>query len=116
MPTTQVTLFPPPVRESTLSKPEREYLFSLQRRLFLWKIDTSLGPYSEALPPAGVNVTTGQSNQSQEIVLKKISADANIYTFTAGPGALFPEGPRTLNAQYDSFRVISDGTSWWLLP
>jgi hypothetical protein len=116
MPTTVVSLFPPPLRDSGMPKPLQEYLFTLQRRLLLWKIDTAAGPYSEALPPAGLNSTTGQSNQNQEIVLKKISADANVYTFTAGPGAIFPEGPRTLVFQYDSFRVKSDGTNWWLLP
>jgi hypothetical protein len=81
----------------------------------LWDVAWT-DPIPWRFPPAGLNSTTGQSNQNQEIVLKKISADANVYTFTAGPGAIFPEGPRTLVFQYDSFRVKSDGTNWWLLP
>lgn len=109
MPTTQSTLFPPPLRDSKLSGPEQQYLFTLQRLLSLRIGDTSAGPYSEALPPAGLNASTGQSNQNAEIVYIKGSADANDWTITgAATGAV------VLSAQYDVARFKSNATNWYL--
>lgn len=109
MPTTQTQLFPPPVRGSVLEKSIQLYLASLQYQLPLRIGDTTSGPLAEALPPAGLNSTTGQSNQNQEIVYIKGSADANTWTIT---GAI--NGSAVLSAQYDIARFKSDGTNWWL--
>lgn len=109
MPTTQTTLFPPPVRDSTLSESERKYLFSLQNLFPLRLADTSSGSYSEALPNAGLdNSQTGQSNQNQEITYVKSSADSNTFTITGAKG-----GPYTLTKQNQSLKFKSDGASWW---
>ena len=110
MPTTQSVLFPPPVRGTALSQSEQKYLATLQYVSPLRLGDTSAGPYSEALPPAGLNTTTGQSNQNQEIVYKKISADGSAWTVTGGA-----EGPQTLTKQYSWIRFKSDGTEWWVV-
>jgi hypothetical protein len=110
MATTETTLFPPPLRESKLSEPEQRYLASLQRLLPLRIGDTSGGPYAEALPPAGVNTTTGQSNQNQELIYKKMSPDANVWTITGGA-----EGSQTISVQYGAIRFKSDGTNWWVV-
>jgi hypothetical protein len=114
MSTTQTNLFPPPTRTNAvdskgfLAIPLRQWLFSLQMLLPLRVGDTSKGSYSEALPPAGLNQTTGQSNQNEEIIYIKGSADANTWTIT---GAI--SGSVTLSAQYQLARFKSDGTNWW---
>jgi hypothetical protein len=100
MPTTQTTLFPPTAVQ--------KYLLSLQMLLPLRLADTSGGSYSEALPPAGLNSTTGQSNQNQEIVYIKTTVDANTFTIT---GAI--TGNVVLATQYALARFKSDGTNWW---
>lgn len=110
MPTTQTVLFPPPVRGTALSQSDQLYLASLQYLLPLRLVDTTAGPYSEALPPAGVDSTTGQSSQNKEIIYKKISADANVFTLTGSA-----EGPQTLTLQYSMVRVKSDATNWWVV-
>lgn len=71
-------------------------------------VDTSAGPYAESLPPAGLNSTTGQSNQNQEITYIKSSADANVFTLNGAQG-----GPYTLTARYSLMKFKSDGTVWW---
>ena len=114
MPTTQTQLFPPPSRAAAVDAKGfiaisfRQWLFTLQYLLPLRLADTSGGPYSEALPPAGLNSTTGQSNQNAEIVYIKSSADGNTFTLT---GAI--DGPHTLTTQYQALRFKSDGTNWW---
>lgn len=108
MSTSQTQLFPPPIRASNLSDSDMKYLFTLQYQLPLRKGDSSGGPYSEALPPAGLNTTTGQSNQNQEIIYIKTSADGNGWTIT---GAI--TGSVTLTGQYDVARFKSDGTNWY---
>lgn len=109
MSTKQTQLFPPPLRESKLSLPEQKYLATLQYLLPLRLVDTSGGPYAEALPAAGLNQTTGQSNQNQELIYKKTSADGNVFTLTGAA-----EGPQTLTTQYAMIRLKSDGTNWWV--
>ena len=74
----------------------------------LHTVDTASGPYSEAAPPAGLNSTTGQTNQNQEITYVKTSDDSNAYILTGVEG-----GPYTLINQFDSLKIKSDGTSWW---
>lgn len=116
MPTQQIQLFPPPTRAAVVDEkgflgiPFRQWLFTLQNLLPLRLVNTSGGPYAEALPPAGLDQTTGQSNQNQEIIYKKISADLNIFTLTGAA-----EGPQTLTKQYAAIRLKSDGTSWWVV-
>lgn len=110
----QTQLFPPPTRSHAvddkgyLAVPLRQWLFTVQNLLPLRVGDTSGGPITEALPPAGLNSTTGQSNQNQEILYIKSSADANAWTIT---GAI--TGTVALTAQYAVARFKSDGTNWW---
>lgn len=99
----KTVLFPPPKEYS------QKYEFTLQNQLPLVLVDTSAGPYSEALPPAGNISGTGQNNQNQEITYKKTSADAHVFTVTGGA-----EGPQTLTNQYDTIKFKSDGTNWWV--
>jgi hypothetical protein len=106
-------LFPPPTRSNAvddkgfLAIPLRQWLFTLQNLLPLVEVDTSSGDQSFALPPAGLNSATGQSNQNQEIVYVKISADANTATITGAE-----TGAMLLTKQWDSARFKSDGTNW----
>lgn len=109
MPTTQ-TIFPPiPQRVAQqISDALLKWLISVQMQLPLREVDTTAAPYAEAAPPAGLNSTTGQSNQNQEIIYVKTSADGNVFTLNGVQG-----GPYTLVAQYQRIRIKSDGTSWW---
>lgn len=116
MATTTTTLFPPPLRGEILdavgkvARTFQQWLFSLQNRQQLKLVDTTSGSYAEALPAAGVNPATGQSNQDQELVYKKVSADGNTFTLT---GAW--DGPQTLVAQRDKVRLRSNGTNWYVV-
>lgn len=116
MATTQTTLFPPPLRDviasiaGRLSQSFQQWFLSVQSLHPLRLVDTTAGPYSEAVPPAGLNSTTGQSNQNQEIVYKKTSADGNTFTLTG-----VADGSQTLTAQYSKVRIKSDGTQWWVV-
>lgn len=65
-------------------------------------VDTSAGSYSEALPSA--------SSEGAEIVYKKISSDANVFTVTGGA-----EGPKTLTAQYATITFKATGGQWWVI-
>jgi len=87
----------------------QKWFFTLQSLLPLRIIDTSNGSYAETPPPAGLNASTGQSNQNQEITYIKASSDANVFTLSGVLG-----GPYTLTAQYQSLKIKSDGTNWWL--
>jgi hypothetical protein len=109
MPTSVTNLFPPSLRDSSLPKGLERYLFTLQRLSPLYEVDTTSGPYSEAVPPAGLSSTaTGASNQNMEITYVKTSADANVFTLTG-----VQLGALTLTAQGDHFKIKSDGTNWW---
>ena len=114
MPTTQTQLFPPPTRSQAvddkgfLAVPLRQWLFSLQNLLPLRVVDTTNGNYAETPPPAGLNATTGQSNQNMEITYVKSSADGNTFTLNGVEG-----GPYTLVGQYSHLTIKSDGTNWW---
>lgn len=116
MPTTTTKLFDPPLRDSILDaagrlgRPLQSWLFSLQSLLQLKLVDTTAGNYSEALPAAGLNSATGQSNQNQELVYKKISADGNTFSLTGAP-----EGTQALTAQWSKVRLKSNGTNWYVV-
>jgi hypothetical protein len=108
MPTTQTQLFPPPLRASSLSLPEQRYLLTLQNLLPLVTVDTSGGNIAEAAPAAGLNSSTGQSNQNMEITYIKTSTDGHSFTLSGVQG-----GPFVLSAQFDVIKIKSDGTDWW---
>lgn len=102
-------LFPPPLRDSSLSKPEQLYMFTLQMLSPLNIVDTSAGPVVLALPNPGLdNSQTGQSNQNAEWIYIKGTADGNTVTIT---GAI--NGPIILAAQFDVAHFKSDAVAWW---
>jgi hypothetical protein len=105
MPTKIITLNPPPVRAADIPEPLSKWLLAVQNLLPLYEVNTSGGPYSEAVPPA---ISTGQPKQGMEITFVKVSADANVYTLTG-----VQLGNLTLTAQGDRFKVKCDGTVWW---
>lgn len=114
MPVSQTQLFPPPTRSAAvddkgfLGIPLRQWLFTLQNLLPLVTVDTSGGNVVQAAPPAGLNSTTGQSNQNMEITYVKSSSDGNSFTLTGIQG-----GSVVISAQYAHFKIKSDGTNWW---
>jgi hypothetical protein len=111
---TQTQLFEPPAQslavdeKRRLAVPLREWLFSVQNLLPLVVVDTSAGSFADTVPAAGLNSTTGQSNQNMEISFVKSSADGNTFTLHGVQG-----GDIVIAAQYARFKVKSDGTSWW---
>lgn len=117
MPVKQTVLFSPPL-QPTLSENSsgssvsdiKKWLFSLQYAHPLNTVDTSAGNEMAAPPPAGLNSSTGQSNQNQELVYTKISSDANTFTLA---GNNLPLGPYTLTTQGEVLRIKSDGTNWY---
>jgi hypothetical protein len=111
MPTTQTVLFPPPLRAANTIQDIQNWLFSIQNLHPLRLADTTAGSYSEAVPPAGLNSATGQSNQNQQILYIKTSADANSFALTG-----CANGTQTLTAQFSALLIKSDGTSWWAVP
>jgi hypothetical protein len=110
MPTTQVLPIPPTTRGSNLSDTDHMYLLTIQGLAPLYKVDTSEGSYSEELPPAGLNQSTGQSAQCKEIVYRKVSQDSNTFTLLGSE-----DGPLTLTAPGPGavLRLKSDATGWW---
>jgi len=111
---TQSTLFQPPTRSNAvddkgyLAAPLRQWLFSVQNLLPLVTVDTTAGAEVIDAPPAGLSTATGQSNQNMEITYIKSSADGNTVTINGVEG-----GPIVLNAQFQSAKIKSDGSSWW---
>jgi hypothetical protein len=118
---TQTVLFVPPTRtpavdsKGYLSKPYQQYLFTLQYLLPLILVNTAAGSFTQNPPAPGLHANTGQSNQNQEIIYKKTSADGNSFTLAGTPMAPLPEGPIVLTAQYSKVRIKSDGTQWWVV-
>jgi hypothetical protein len=108
MPTTQVLPQPPTTQNSNLSQSDYLYLLILQGLSPLNLVDTSDGDYSEAAPQAGVLEAGGQSGQCRELTYVKTSSDGNTYTLTG-----VENGPLMLTAQFQFFKIKSDGTNWW---
>jgi len=114
MSTTQTQLFPPPNQSKAVdekgyfTETQQQWQFTLQNLLPLVVVDTTAGNEVIDAPPAGLNSTTGQSNQNMEITYVKSSADGNTVTVQGVEG-----GPYVLNAQYKFLKIKSDGTSWW---
>lgn len=109
----QTQLFPPPLRDSNVSEPLKRWLLTLQYLLPLVTIDTTAGPVVDTLPPAGLNSSTGQSNQNAEIVYRKTSADANTVTINGSA-----DGPIVLTSNAGAAsraRFKSNGTSWYVV-
>src|SRR3954468_15593803 len=116
MPTATTVLFPPPIRGAIadavgkVTRTFQQWLFTLQNQSQLKLVDTSAGDYSEALPPAGLNATTGQSNQNQRLTYKKVSSDGHTFSLTGAP-----EGTQTLTGQWSKVTLQSNGTSWYVV-
>lgn len=109
MATSETIASPPPLAFTSLNQPEQQWLLYVQRLQPLEEVDTTGGAYAETLPPAGlIDNNTGQTNQNMERTYIKISADGNVYTLHGAQG-----GDLTLTAQYDRFKVKSDGSKWW---
>jgi hypothetical protein len=115
----QTQLYPPPTRSAAvddkgfIAKPFRQWLFTVQNLLPLVTVNTAAGNVVIALPPAGLNNTTGESNQNSEIVYRKTSSDANTVTITGSP-----DGSQVLTSNVGAasrVRFKSDGTSWWVV-
>lgn len=104
------TLRPPPLRDSGIPAAMQYWFFDVQRLEQLALIDTSAGSFAENVPAAGLNTATGSSNQNQEIVYKKTSADGNTFTLNG-----VADGAQTLTAQYSKVRIKSDGTNWYVV-
>ena len=121
MATTETILTPPPLRDKVanalgkLSDSIASWLFLLQRHSKLRLVDTTGGNYAETTPPAGLGASTGQSNQNQEIIYKKISADGNTFTLNPSANGPMPEGAQTLTTQWSKLRIKSDGTNWYVV-
>jgi hypothetical protein len=107
MPATQTIRRLPPLRNSGVSAPMQFWELETQQAAPLVEGDTSAGPESYALPPAGLNSSTGQTNQNQEITVIKSTPDANAFTVTGATS-----GDVALTAQYQSARFKSNGTNW----
>lgn len=110
MPTSQTTRRPPPLRFAELSEPMKYWELETQQAAPMQKVDTSAGDETANPPAAGLDTTTGQTNQNQEITYVKTSADANTLTLA---GSNLPLGPYTLTAQGQVLKIKSDGTFWW---
>ncbi len=113
MSTKQTTLFPPPLRGSSLSPPEQKYLFTLQMLGPLRVGDTTAAPYAEDLPNAGLDPTgsSGQSNQNQEIIYVKKAGGANAWTINGAVGGAVVITSDVFPTNLARFK--SDGTNWW---
>ena len=107
MPTTTYLPPPPTTRDSNLSRADYNWMLIVQGLSQLSEVDTTSGSYAETVPTAGVS-TSGQTGQGKEIIYLKTSADGNTYTLHGVQG-----GDLTLTTQRSSFRIKSDGTSWW---
>jgi len=107
MPTTRTILFAPPLRHSEVPVPLQKWLLTLQNLHPMVEVDTSSGDVVETLPLAGLDQTTGQSNQNVEYVYTKTSADVNTVTINGAAS-----GPVVLTAQHEVARFKSNGTVW----
>jgi hypothetical protein len=110
MPSTQSIRRLPPTRNAKLPKEMQYWELETQGVNPLRTVDTSKGAYGEQPPAAGLNPSTGQTNQNSEITYIKTSKDENIFTLS---GKNLPLGPYTLIVQGESLKIKSDGTNWW---
>ena len=111
MPTTPTIRRQVPLRDSNVSAPMQYWELETQQSAPLHEVDTSAGAYSENPPPAGLNNSTGQTAQNQELIYTKVSADANVWTLEGFDGNL-PGGPYTLTTYEQTLRIKSNGSVW----
>jgi hypothetical protein len=110
---TQTTRTPFTLRGSHLSPTDTKHMLTLDTAQPLFIGDTTDGNIEVELPPAGANQATGQSNQGQELIYRKVSADSNTLTVTGSP-----DGPQILTSNTGAasrVRFQSDGTDWWVV-
>ena len=110
----QTTLFPPPNQSRAVdekgffTESQQQWQFTLQRRAPLVEVDTTTGNLVQSVPAAGLDSSTGQSNQNQEITYVKVSADGNSFTLNG-----VASGAIVISAQYAFFKIKSDGSHWY---
>jgi|ERR1035438_6407184 hypothetical protein len=110
MSTTQTIRRQVPLRHAKLTGPMQFWEMETQQAHPMQEIDTSKGAETMSPPAAGLDSSTGQTNQNQEITYIKTSADTNVFTLQ---GANLPGGPYTLTAQYQTFKIKSNGAVWY---
>lgn len=108
MPTTQTIRRLPPTRHAQLPAEMVYWELETQQVSPLRTVDTSAASYAENTPNAGLNSSTGQTNQNQELTYIKTSSDANVFTLHGVEG-----GALMLHDQLDVIKIKSDGSSWW---
>lgn len=111
MSTSETNLFDPPLQGVDISDGLTKWLFTLQRLQPLVLINTTAAPETIALPAAGLNSSTGESNQNQELTYRRI-AGGNNATITGSA-----DGPQVLTANTGAGSVVkfkSNGTSWYV--
>lgn len=110
MPATQTIRRLPPLRNAGISQPMTYWELETQGAAPLITMDTSGGDETMSPPAAGLNQSTGQTNQNQEITYIKTSSDANTFTLS---GDNLPLGPYTLTAPGQALKIKSNGTNWY---
>jgi len=110
MTTTQTIRRLPPTRNAKLTKEMQYWELETQGVNPLRTVDTSKGAYDEQPPAAGLNSSTGQTNQNVEITYVKTSEDLHVFTLS---GKNLPLGPYTLTEQGSVLKIKSDGVNWW---
>lgn len=115
----QTKLFDPPLLRGIVdaagkvTKSFQNWLFVLRDRAPLTIIDTSGGSVVVALPAAGLDSTTGQSNQNAELIYRKTTPDGNTVTIT---GSFDGNQVLTSNTGAASrVRFKSDGANWYVV-
>ncbi len=109
----QTTRTPFTLRGSRLSATDSKHMLTLDTAQALFTADTTDGAIEVNLPPPGANQSTGQSNQGQELIYRKVSPDANTLTINGSP-----DGPQVLTSNVGAasrVRFQSDGTDWWVV-
>jgi len=109
----QSNLPPPPLRFSKESDAMQFWHLKVQQSNQLITVDTTDGPATIALPPAGASLVPGQTNQGQRLTYRKTSADANPVKITGSP-----DGTQTLATGTGAGSVVtfqSDAQFWWVV-
>ena len=109
----QTSRTPFTLRGSNMSQTDQKHMLTLDVTQALITLDTTDGSGEAALPPPGANQSTGQSNQGQELIYRKISPDANTATITGSP-----DGPQVLTCNTgvaSRVRFQSDGSAWYVV-
>jgi hypothetical protein len=114
VPTVQTIRRLPPSRNSDLPKPMLHWELETQQAHPLRLVDASAGDVAEITPPAGLNQTTGQTNQNQEITYVLKTAGKFTLSGNQADGTNnLPLGPYTIAGEGSVLKIKSDGTNWW---